>query len=81
MHSSTVDHCQTFRCLNIDSNYKTSIKPISQGKNTLLTLVVCIHAVARKRAIIEQFGKKPLSGKIALPVCDVYQCIVALDIA
>jgi hypothetical protein len=28
-HSSAIDHSQTFRCLNIINNYKTSIKPIS----------------------------------------------------
>jgi hypothetical protein len=37
------------------------------------------HSVTCKSAIIGQIGKKPLSVKNVLPVCDVYQCILALD--
>ncbi len=68
-HSSTADHSQTFRCLNIVNNYKTSIKPNYKGK------MFCWHwwctytsSVAIKQGIIKRFGKKPHWGKKSLPV-------------
>ncbi len=72
---------RSLRCLKKFNNFKICIKPVSYGRNTLFTLVVYIHSVASKRAVIKRFGIKSLSGKIALSVYNVYQCIVALDIA
>jgi hypothetical protein len=51
------------------------------AKMLLLILVVYIHVVASKRAIIKQLAKNLCQENIALSVCDVYQCIVAIDIA
>jgi hypothetical protein len=45
------------------------------------TLVVYMHSVAIKQTVIEQFGKIASFLTIALLVCDVYQCIVVIDIA
>jgi hypothetical protein len=65
VHSSTVDHSQTFVLL-LTSNYKNSIKPI-WGKCFGDTGGVYTSSVAIKEAVIEQFGTKPRWEKIALP--------------
>ncbi len=79
-HSSVVDHSQTLRCHNIIIDYKTSIKPISEGKHALLTLVVYIHHLwLSKKSSLSDMAKN-LVGKIIPCLFDVvYQCIVALD--
>ncbi len=54
VHSSSVDHCQTFSVFMI----RLEKKPVLKAKNVLLTLVVYVlHLWLAKRAIIERSAK------------------------